>query len=184
MKTPRSTSFIILTTTLTVIIAIWQQWNVEQITSLYWVEGLLIGIFSSLLIFFYEARYLGVLLMATQLFLYSMLGILLFDDLSDLTQYFQESVWLFTFVLILIAELIIVVKIIAKHRVPFKLNALKNTDQLLIRSIVRLITIGIFVQISLFLNLRNLWAVSIFILLTGIVEWKIMHEFNLPIQKK
>lgn len=161
-----------------VFLAIWQQWDAFSIISLYWFEGVIIALFISCVLFLYEAKYLGGLMLLVQGFLYFIVGYLIFDGFSDIADPFESNAWLLALSGVFLFELFWFMKILLRYGKPFSDKLKGHSDPLVVRSVVRYTALmAYFVVVPLF-GFRGVWSVIVFILLTA------LYEFRYLIQKK
>lgn len=164
----------------TLLIAIWQQWDLFFFGSLYWFEGVVIAFFASLLIIFYESIVHGLFLLAMNGVLFGTLGIVIFEKGSDFTKLFNNPYWSGALSILVILELLVAYEVVKKYGKPFNKKLADKSDPILIRVIVHFSTLMTFFLFSIVFEIQGIWALVTFILANAYFEWKYLIKGDLP----
>lgn len=172
IKNRNQLTTLIVTAIAMITLSIWQRWDAFMISSLYWYEGVIISLFISLALFFYENKQLGVLILLSQAFLYWVVGYLLFDEYSNIFEPFALSGWLIAFTIICFYEAIFFWQITQTHGAPFTSSLKGKSDPIVVRSVMRYSVLMAYVVIQPLFPLNTIWSVVLLIVLMTFFEWR------------
>lgn len=166
----KSRNTIILTTLITIAVVLWQDWSIRDLIVLYWFEGIFLALFSSIILARFENKYLALIILSSQIFMFTLIWFLLIKDQQIWSSSLNwNSLWILIGILFL-QELFIFIQEFLKPKNKFN-NLLKDQwNQIIGRPLFNLMILGAFFTFGIIFLFLNQVATIIFICIKGYLD--------------